>query len=452
MKYPTVKLCTFLLLCWGLTACVKVSQKRTDNVTSARAAYTARFVSPLLERNPAIGSPEEQAQVSKTFEQLSQLILKDASDYRSRLKLAQLYMLEARATGEHGYYYPAALKVIDGILEEKPEADVIFGATSLKASIYLSLHEFREAKALAQQAISINGYNALIYGSLVDAHVELGEYEQAVEMADKMVGIRPDLRSYARISYLREIHGELDGAIQAMLKAVTAGYPGYEETAWTRLTLGELYEQKGDLSAARDQYKMALVERPNYPFALAALANLDIKEAKWEQAEQKLDTAISFIPEVGFYIQMLDVYAHKGDQESAQQTLKEVFDMLADDEEKGHNMGMEYARLHLEHTGDLEKALAYAEEEYQTRPQNLDTNRLMGLILYQMGDYQAAQKHVIKALRTGNQHPELLCLAGLVALQQQQPQQGKKWLRTAFSLDPYQNHSLAEAGRKALNG
>lgn len=53
------------------------------------------------------------------------------------------------------------------------------------------------------------------------------------------MSIRPDLRSYSRISYLREIYGDLDGAIEAMKLAVTAGYPGYEQTAWARLTLGK---------------------------------------------------------------------------------------------------------------------------------------------------------------------------------------------------------------------
>ena len=51
-------------------------------------------------------------------------------------------------------------------------------------------------------------------------------------MADKMVSIRPDLRSYSRISYLREIHGDMPGAIEAMKMAIQAGYPGYEDRAW----------------------------------------------------------------------------------------------------------------------------------------------------------------------------------------------------------------------------
>ncbi len=45
-------------------------------------------------------------------------------------------------------------------------------------------------------------------------------------MLNRMVSIRPDIRSYSRISYLREIHGDIPGAIEAMELAVEAGAPG----------------------------------------------------------------------------------------------------------------------------------------------------------------------------------------------------------------------------------
>jgi hypothetical protein len=39
----------------------------------------------------------------------------------------------------------------------------------------------------------------------VDGNVEMGNYDSAVAFADKMVALRPDLTSYSRVSYLREI-------------------------------------------------------------------------------------------------------------------------------------------------------------------------------------------------------------------------------------------------------
>lgn len=401
--------CIFMLCCTP-----PVGQKTSTQLPVQTVSNTQSDIAPILKRNAAIGTKEEQNKVYSIFTELQHAIAQNPQEYRNRLQLAQLYMLEARATGEHGYYYPAALKVINDILAEEPNKDVLFGAISLKASVYLSLHKFTEAKELARHATSLNGFNALIYGSLVDAHVELGEYEDAVKMADKMVSIRPDLRSYSRVSYLREIHGDLDGAIEAMLEAVKAGYPGYEETAWTRLTLGSLYEQKGDLTSARFQYETAIAERPNYPFATAALAGIAVKEGNTERAIGMLYQATNVIPEVGFYIQLLDIYKEQGDTQNYDKTLGMVFEMLADDEAKGHNMGLEYAKLHLQHTGKLNEALTYAHKEYTERPNNIDVNQLLAEIHHAMGQKEQAKEYLKVAQRTNNQHPDLLALADLI--------------------------------------
>ncbi len=138
----------------------------------------------------------------------------------------------------------------------------------------------------------------------MDANVELGNYEDAVTASDKMVKTRPDLRSYSRVSYLREIYGDVPGAIKAMQMAVNAGAPGYESTAWARLTLGELYRRYGKPEEAKNQYENILVERPKYPFAIAALAELEMDNKNYAEAEKLLDEAAGIIPEVGYYMQL----------------------------------------------------------------------------------------------------------------------------------------------------
>src|SRR6188472_100346 len=139
-----------------------------------------------------------------------------------------------------------------------------FEALTLKSLLYMSQHHFAEGLHIAEKAQKINPYNALIYGMLVDGNVELGNYPAAVENSDKMDSIRPDLRSYARISYLREIYGDYPGAIEAMKLAVDAGAPGDESTEWSRVHLGQLYENTGDLENAAMNYNIALEERPGY--------------------------------------------------------------------------------------------------------------------------------------------------------------------------------------------
>ena len=48
----------------------------------------------------------------------------------------------------------------------------------------------------------------------VDALVELGRYDEAERELQAMIDRKPNLAGYARVSYLRELHGDLDGAVR----------------------------------------------------------------------------------------------------------------------------------------------------------------------------------------------------------------------------------------------
>lgn len=396
----------FLLL--GFLACTEETANNDDS--NHQLAQQVNNIPQLLDRPEKIQNGKEWENVQNAFGTARKKLLKDSKDLEAHLQLAQIYVMEARVTGEHGHYYPAALKVLNELLEKKPEKDMFFMALTTKAGVQLSLHTFKEALETAEKAILLNPYNAQIYGVLVDAYVELGNYEKAVEMADKMVAIRPDLRSYSRVSYLREIHGQIDGAIDAMKMAVTAGFPGYEETAWTRLTLGNLYQTYNQLDKAEMQYKMILQEREDYPFAIAALAEIEMKKDNHEKAEKLLKEACAIIPEVGFYEQLAHLYQKTNRQAEAEELMKEVFEMLADDEKHGHNMNVEYAAIYRDFYQDYDKALAYLQKEFEKRPNNIDVNRALAMTYAKKGDNTKAAQHIKKASLTDSKHPELLAL------------------------------------------
>ena len=44
---------------------------------------------------------------------------------------------------------------------------------------------------------------------VVDANNELGRYPQALKATQQMVNLRPNLASLSRVSYERELHGDL---------------------------------------------------------------------------------------------------------------------------------------------------------------------------------------------------------------------------------------------------
>ena len=210
-------------------------------------------IAELLDRPDGLLVGQEWPQVRESYQLLS-FESREAQKHQSRISLAQLFMNEARITGEHGHYYPASIQLLEyNLNQEGLTEDERFQSLATLASVQLSQHNFEQALETAKAAQQLNPYNAQVYGALVDAHLELGQYEQAVSMADRMVSIRPDLRSYARISYLREVHGDMVGAIEAMRMATQAGYPGQEQTAWARLKLAELYRQNSQPDAPSER-------------------------------------------------------------------------------------------------------------------------------------------------------------------------------------------------------
>ena len=365
-------------------------------------------VGSLLQRSDRIQLGKEWDHVQNQYNDLKINLEKNPHDNETKVLLANLYTKEARITGEHGHYYPAALSILnDALVDKELTQDIKFLALTTKAGVQLSLHDFEAALETGNKAALLNPTNAQIHGVLIDANVELGDYKKAVALADRMMTIKPDIRSYSRVSYLREIHGDVDGSIEAMTMAVKAGYPGYEETAWAMLTLGDIYKQYGQVDNAEKVYKTILETRPDYPFAVGALADILAMQGKSEEAEILYKEAISIIPEVGFYISLADLYKEQGRKIEMDKLSDEILVMLKDDTDSGHNMNLEYAHIYLDLFDSPEKALEYAQKEYIKRPKNIDVNRELAAIYLKLNNKEMAKEHLAKAMTTDSKHPTL---------------------------------------------
>lgn len=365
----------------------------------------------MLPRAEGLGSPEERAQVAQTYDDQVAILRQSPVDAKARLTLASLFAQEARVTGEHPYYYPKALELLSPVLKRMDLSDEHrFQALYLQSSVLLSQHEFAAALKAGEAARQIFPRNAGIYGVLIDAQVELGNYEAAVQLSDKMVSMRPDLRSYSRISYLRELHGDPKGAIEAMKMAVSAGMPGYEQTSWCRVTLGQLEETYGSLEAAEMQYHIVLQERPEYPFAYAGLASVAQQRGELETAMEWLEKAIALIPEVGFFEQKSELLAAMGKQEAADALVPQILEMIEEDLAGGHIMDLELAQVKLDLAGDAEGALAAVKQAEAKRPQNLEVQKILAQVYAALGDKEKMATCAASARRTGWQDPALLAL------------------------------------------
>jgi len=397
-------------------------------------------------------SDAEWANTKQAIENLLAVIRNHPEDFKSKLKLAYAYIQEGRTSGNHAYYDGAAIALCDEILEKEKEN---YEAICAKATVLLSQHHFSDAKPLAEKAIDINPYNAAAYGILTDSYVELGDYKKAIEAADKMTGVRPDIRSYARISYLREIMGDTPGAIEAMKLAVSCGYPGYEQTAWTRCQLAKLYENTAQLDKAELQYDIALDERPMYAFALAGLGRIAKANGNYKLAISKLELARQQVNDFSFDQELTELYRLNNEPQKAYLYSQKTIEALAGISGKesqanhGHYADRELAYAYL-NAYDYSLALKHALIEYSRRPENIDVNQTLGWVYYKLGDYQQADKYLTVAQKTNSKNPVLLYEAGLAKKSIGKATEGKKLMAEATGINPFLSPMLKWEGSREL--
>ena len=407
----------------------------------------------LQERKGSMANTPEWAATRNTFETLSRAVRENPDDKKSALGIATVFIQEARVTGNYAYYDKAALKQINHVLQLEPNN---FEALTLKSLVYLSQHHFADGLSIATQAQKINPNNSFIYGLLVDANVELGNYPEAVRDADKMVSIRPDLRSYSRISYLREIHGDYPGAIEAMQMAVDAGMPGEEGTEWTRVQLAHLYESTGDIQRAAMHYTIALNERPGYAYALAGLGKIAASKKDFKTALADYLRADSLLSDYSVREELIDLYRQMGEKKKADSLSAVVIAAMQSDvragisnENIGHYADKELAYANLK-INENDKALEHAIAEYNRRPDNIETNETVAWVYYKMGRYEDALPYIGKALRTDCKNPSLLGHAGLIYTHAGNTAKGKDLLTEALGHNPLIAADLQEECQHVL--
>jgi tetratricopeptide (TPR) repeat protein len=408
---------------------------------------------PIHERKGNAALLPEWASTKNQAEILLERIKADPTDDKSKLMLAALYIQESRVTGDLMYYDMAAMKYVNEVLQHD---STNFDALVYKSIIYLSQHHFADGLATAQRAQAINPYNAFVYGILVDADVESGYYDSAVANADRMVSIRPDLRSYSRISYLREIYGDYPGAIEAMKLAVDAGVPGEEATEWARVQLAQLYEKTGDRKAAAMHYTISLDERPGYAYAIAGMARLASDSKQYRQAIQYYMAADSTVSDLSFKEDLAELYKKINQPDNAAKLIEEVIASMSSASQSavqnasiGHYADKELAYAYLREK-DLDKALEHATMEYNRRPDNIDVNECMAWVYYARHDYAKALTYIKVALKTKSKNPVLLCRAGLIFYSAGMKNTAKALLSEATSQDPVMEEDLKTVAVKTL--
>ena len=345
---------------------------------------------PLISAGSSINNP------LASIEYFEDQVRNDPDNVGYQLALAQAYLQHAIESREEATYIPLAERLLGSILFKHPDH---YEALALQASLYNTLHQFEKARDTAYGLLERDNNRPFVYGVLVDALVELGEYEEAVQVCDDLLSIKPGLTSYARAAYLRELHGDTEGAMEAMELAAEAGTPGSNERAWTLYQLGQLYMANNDIIKASAIFEGILEERPGYAFAIGGIGHAHLVNGDYEEAIRNFETAFNYVPADEFLEGLMEAYTAKSDHNRIQETRQMIEQSLLDADNMGENVRMEYADFLADTDRDLSDALEWAKLEYERRPAHLHALETYAWTLHQTGHSEEARDYIEQAMR-----------------------------------------------------
>lgn len=345
--------------------------------------------------------------------------------------LGAAYLQLARETGDPSNYGRAE-EALERALELDPEnVEALIG----RGSLALSRHDFEEALRLGRQALDLNDTIPRAYGLIGDALVELGQYDEAVRTVQTMVDLRPDLASYSRVAYLRELHGDLDGAIDAMQRAVAAGGGNVENTEYVRVQLGNLHFAAGDLAAAERAFAESLAHLADYPYALAGLARIAAARGDLSAAIDLYERASAVVPVPELIIGLGETLEAAGLQEAADDQYSLVVAMGELLEANGVRSDLEVAAFLAEHGPDPDAAVARARDAMAERPTVFAADAL-AWALHAAGSYDEASEYADMAVRLDTANSLVLYHAGVIAAANGETLIAQERLERALDLNP----------------
>ena len=362
---------------------------------------------PFVAVDPASTDPADKA-IGVAQTRLQQV----PTDAGAKKQLAAAFLQKVRETADPSYYTK-----VDGILAglggaKSTDPEVLL----LEGTLLLARHQFGAALLVGKAAVSGLPSAASAYGIEVDASNELGRYDEALAATQHMADLRPDLVSLSRVSYARELRGDLDGAVQAMQQAVTAGQGGAdavsgsqpgiesgENVAYVQTLLGNLLLIQGRVADAHGAYERAISEFPGFAAARAGEASVLVARGKPAEAAALLADVVKTQPLTQYVISEGDDYAAAGMPAQASQAYALVDVITRLYRAAGVNVDVENALYEADHHPTV-AAVDAARRALKDRG-GLTGHDTLAWALYGVGRFKEAKVEIDQVLAVGDRDP-----------------------------------------------
>ena len=433
----------YVMLAIGGSILAIQSSRQPTSVSVTQPAVAPPSPESFLGSIPLARLPLETQQAVKSAIERTRKLPKDA---RSWVQLGDALAQGYRDTNDAKFYDYAegAYQFAYGF--DSHSTDALCGL----ASVYGGRHLFTLSMEYARQALALDEGKATAIGILGDAELELGNYEVAMDHYQKMMDLRPDLSSWSRGAHALWLTGNTSRAIWLMERAIKAGSPFAENTAWCRAQLALMLFNDGALTAAAQTLEPALQATSHNPHVLLAAGRIAIAQGDFESARKHFESLLEIGPHHEALVRLGDLHASQGHQAEADQCYAAVESLHANTMAAGGHDHMAMAKYYADHDRNLTEAVKLAEQHADSR--NVMELDVLAWVYHKSGDQTKAIASMKRALRLNTQDAEMHFHAGLIAAAAGDTTSASKHLQTALSLNPQFHPQFAPLAAKTLEG
>jgi len=374
-----------------------------------------------------------------------QRLLREAPETAAYAALGDAYYQRARETGDPAYYSRSQRAFETALARDPEDLDATIGLGTLA----LARHDFAAGLTLGERAHRLEPGLARPYTVIADGQIELGRYAAAAATIDRLARLKPNLAAYTRVSYLRELQGDLAGAAQAMRLAVSAG-GSTEGSAYVSVLLGGLEFDRGHYAAAKRSYREALALDPGYPPALAGRARVDAAEGRFDAAIDRYRRTVAVLPLPEYATALAEVERAAGMEYAAERDLALVAAQAKLLEGSGVDVGVEQALFEADH-GDPALAVAAGRGAWRRAP-SVRSADAYSWALHAAGRTAAAERLSQQAMRLGSRTPSFLYHAGMIALDAGREARARAYLGRLVRQSPRFHPIFGPRAEQAMEG
>lgn len=422
---------------FALLVAVAVFAVTTVVLTQTRAE------APASASEPTVADYARSAQ--GTIQRAQAALAGDSDDPAALSALASASLVRLRETGD-----PSWLTRADEAARRALAADPkAFAAMDALGSLSLTRHRFAEALSWSRRSLAVAPGRVTPIAIAADAQVELGRYPQGFAAVQRRLELRPDLPSYSRASYARELRGDRRGAIRLMTLALGAGALGSTDRAFAQVQLGLLRLGVGDLDGAEREMRAALAERPDDAPATAGLARVLAARGQLERAAELYSRAIDVLPLPEYPAALAEIDRALGRADAVRDDLalvQAMQDLLA---ANGSNVDLDLALIRADTRPATAADIALARRARQARP-GVIGDQALGWVLTRAGRCAEGDRYATRSLRLGTQDALMLFHAGMAASCAGRQGAARERLSRALELNPAFSVRWAPVARREL--